>query len=118
MESDSGTFKPYGLSYSGENITSQCIIYETLQLLKSINSTQLVIGRGLDLTQTDVKVFIDKGVPASGLLNNNNKYFYYHHTNADTISVLDPYFLDLCTIVWSSTSFVFADLSIKLPRIQ
>ena len=116
MNSDFGTFRPFGLTFSGNNSRAQCIVYQTLRLLSAINSTKLVIGKGYDLTQSDANEFIEEGVPAAGLLTDIQKYVSYSQTSADTMSAMDPYFLDLCTIVWTTTSFVMSDLSIKLPK--
>jgi carboxypeptidase Q len=112
MESDIGTFTPYGLSYSGTNPTAQCIVNEVLKLLKPINATQLV----LDNKNSDISVFMKKGVPGSSLENLNEKYFYYHHSNGDSMTVEDPKMLDLCTAVWAATSYAFASLDDMLPR--
>ncbi|ODM94782.1 Carboxypeptidase Q [Orchesella cincta] len=59
---------------------------------------------------------IEEGVP--GLSNNNeaDKYFWYHHTEADTITMMDSVELDLNTAMWAVSSYVIADLSVKLPR--
>ncbi len=112
MESDIGTFTPYGLSYSGTSPTAQCIVNEVLQLLKPINATQLV----LDIEGSDIVLFIQKGVPGSSLENKNDNYFYYHHSNGDSMTVEDPKMLDLCTAVWAATSYAFASLEDMLPR--
>lgn len=116
MNSDSGTFRPLGLTFSGNNTRAQCMLYQTLKLLSAINSTQLMIGKGYDLTQSDANEFIKEGLPAAGLLTDNQKYVDYPHTNADTMSAVDPYFLDLCTIVWTAISYVMSDLSARLPK--
>ncbi|CAG2120761.1 unnamed protein product, partial [Medioppia subpectinata] len=70
----------------------------------------------LDLTQSDANEFMDAGVPASGLLNDNSKYWHYSHTSADTISAINPYYMDLCLTLWTSVAYVLADLNAKLPK--
>jgi carboxypeptidase Q len=112
MESDDGTFKPIGLSYSGKNLTGQCIVNEVLQLLRSINATKLY----LEEDGSDIYLFMDRGVPGSSLLNQNDNYFYYHHSNGDTMTVENSDALDLCTVVWTVTSYVFANIDQMLPR--
>ncbi len=115
MESDSGTFTPLGLIFNGNNTLSQCVVYETLQLLQSINSTQLKINRS-GFKATDLSVFVQSGVPSVGLDNKNDKYFYFHHTEGDTMSVLNSEDLDKCTAVWTATAYVFANLNDMLQR--
>jgi len=115
MESDSGTFTPLGLSYSGNNKLSQCIVNEVLQLLKPINASRLAIN-SRQINSTDTAVFVRNGVLAIVLDTENDKYYYFHHTNGDTITAQDPDMLDLCTAVWASTSYVFASLDDMLPR--
>ncbi|XP_049520785.1 LOW QUALITY PROTEIN: carboxypeptidase Q-like [Dermacentor silvarum] len=112
MESDSGTFRPLGLGFSGSNGRARCIVAEVLRLFASINATQLA----LRASEADVSPWNEKGVPALSLSTANDKYFYFHHTEADTMSVLDRHELDLCTALWAAASYVFADLTIRLPR--
>ena len=112
MESDIGTFTPLGLSFSGTNPTAQCIVHETLQLLSSINATKLQLSN----EGSDIELFIQKGVPGASLFNQNDNYFYFHHSDGDTMTVENKDILDLCTIVWASTSYVFAMLNDMLPR--
>ncbi|UYV84973.1 hypothetical protein LAZ67_X004157 [Cordylochernes scorpioides] len=112
MESDIGTFKPLGLTYSGKNKDAQCIIQEVLKLFKGINATQLQITN----EGPDIGVWENAGVPGASLINQNEKYFYYHHSEGDTMTVEDPYYLDLCTAFWTATSYIFADLKDMLPR--
>jgi carboxypeptidase Q len=116
LNSDYGTFRPFGLTLSARNTRAQCIVYQVLQLLHKINATELVVGKSYDLTQSDGNEFMRAGIPASGLLNDNTKHWYYSHTNADTMSAINPYYLDLCSIVWTAASYVLADLTEMLPK--
>ena len=112
MESDYGTFKPTGLTFSGTNTIAQCAIQETLNLLKSINATKLVlVNEG-----SDIVVFLDRGVPGGNLEADNGTYMYYHHSDSDTLTVENSDQLDLCTVVWAATSYVIASLKDMLPR--
>ncbi|KAL3249234.1 hypothetical protein MRX96_056094 [Rhipicephalus microplus] len=80
--------------------------------LPPINATQLTLG----VSEPDIGPWIQKGVPALSLNTVTKKYFYFHHTEGDTMSVLDRHELDLCTALWAAASYIFADLSIRLPR--
>ncbi|XP_067133302.1 carboxypeptidase Q-like [Centruroides vittatus] len=112
MESDIGTFKPLGLTYSGNNTIAQCIMQEILKLMLPINATQLnLMEEGSDTT-----VFMNAGVPGISLVNANEKYFYFHHSNGDTMTVEDPENLDLCTALWTASAYVLADIQEMLPR--
>ncbi|KAL1444634.1 hypothetical protein MTO96_029736 [Rhipicephalus appendiculatus] len=112
MESDSGTFRPLGLAFSGSNKRARCIVAEVLSLFASINATLLTLG----VLEPDLEPWIKQGVPALALNTADERYFYFHHTEADTMSVLDRHELDLCTALWAAASYIFADLSIRLPR--
>jgi len=65
---------------------------------------------------SDITVLIAEGVPGLSLNNANDNYFWYHHTEADTMSMQDSTEMDLGTALWAATSYVFANLSIPLPR--
>ncbi|XP_064459435.1 carboxypeptidase Q-like [Ornithodoros turicata] len=112
MESDHGTFKPLGLTFSGNSTDAQCIVREVVFLMDSMNATELVEGD----TTPDLKYFVEAGVPGAGLHNENDKYFYFHHSQGDTMTVLNSTELDMCTALWTVSSYVFADMSIMLPR--
>lgn len=112
MESDIGTFTPLGLSFSGKNLTSQCVMKHILQFLAPINATRLQLNN----EGSDVTLMIDYGVPISSLDNSNDKYFNYHHTEADTMTVLSSEDLDKCLTVWTVVSYVVASLDQQLPR--
>ena len=111
MESDSGTFTPTGLSYSGTNLTAQCTMYEILKLMAPINATQLTIR----LAGSDVKELHKRGVPVSSLDTQNERYFYFHHTEGDTMSVLDKDELDKCQALWTAVSYALAAIDDILP---
>lgn len=112
MESDIGTFTPNGLTFSGQNSTAQCVMWELLRLMHPINATRLTIHP----EGSDVQVFLDQGVPISSLDTQNDKYFYYHHTEADTMSVENEDDLDKCLAVWTSISYALASLEFPLPN--
>ncbi|XP_054158577.1 carboxypeptidase Q-like [Oppia nitens] len=113
MESDMGTFTPTGITYSGRNLTAQCIINELLSLLKPINASQLKIGRE---DGPDIELLVEKGVPGASLDTRNDRYFYYHHTAGDTMSMMSTRDLDLCTAVWAAIAYGLASIDDQLPR--
>ncbi|KAK2150434.1 hypothetical protein LSH36_405g02065 [Paralvinella palmiformis] len=113
MESDYGTFKPFGVGFTGSD-TARAIIKEIVAMLETINTT------GVDTTgeSPDTDMWIAAGVPGVNLWNANDKYFYYHHSNGDSIIMQNPDDLDLCVIVWTVVAYVVANLEDKLPRLD
>ncbi|GAB6027350.1 hypothetical protein CHUAL_001626 [Chamberlinius hualienensis] len=111
MESDEGTAKPWGLTYSGTD-DAACIIQEILKLTDSINATQLFRP---DLG-SDTPVFSDLGVPTSSLVTFAANYFDFHHSNGDTMTVLNPDWMDESLVLWTVSSYVLANITEKLPR--
>lgn len=112
MESDTGTFDPIGLDFSGTP-EAQCIFKEVLSLMAPINATEFKtpVGGG-----PDISVWTGRGFPGASLMNKNDKYFWFHHTQGDSMLVEDPDSLDRCTALFAATAYVIADLSIDLPK--
>ncbi|XP_022169300.1 carboxypeptidase Q-like [Myzus persicae] len=113
IESDEGTFQPYGIEFHGSE-TSACIMVEVAKLFDSINATSMKSSK--DNVGSDIEVFEDLNIPGLSLLNRNEKYFWYHHTEADTMAVEDPDSLDLNTAMFAVISYIIADLSVELPK--
>ncbi len=113
FEADFGMFKPVGLDFWG-NEEAGCIVNEVLKLVKSINASEF--NRYETYVPADIALMQAEGVPGLSLNNDNEKYFWYHHTEADTISMIDSDELDLNTALWAVSSFVLADIPVKLPR--
>ncbi|XP_055371912.1 carboxypeptidase Q-like [Condylostylus longicornis] len=111
MESDSGTFTPLGLGFSGNN-EAKCILKEILKLMKNLNATRLYNGADTP----DLGFWLNRGFPGASLKNANEKYFWFHHSAGDTMEVLNSDDLDKATALFSATAFVIADLSIDIPR--
>ena len=112
MESDEGTFRPLGLSFSGSG-QAGCILKEVLKLMKPLNATQF--ASPMD-GGPDIEYFTEIGVPGAALLNANERYFWFHHSDGDRMTVEQPEDLDMCTALWAASAFVIADLSIDMPR--
>lgn len=113
IESDEGTFQPYGIEFHGSE-TSACIMVEVAKLFDSINATTMQ-SRKYNVG-SDIEVFENMNIPGLSLLNRNEKYFWYHHTEADTMAVEDPDSLDLNTAMFAVISYIIADLSVELPK--
>ncbi|XP_067011004.2 carboxypeptidase Q isoform X2 [Anabrus simplex] len=112
MESDEGTFKPMGLSFSGSK-DAGCVLKEILKLLAPLNATQFATPQD---GGPDIQQWNQMGVPGSSLLNDNGRYYWFHHSNGDTMSLEDPRALDFCTAVWTAAAYVIADLKEDIPR--
>ncbi|XP_075744365.1 carboxypeptidase Q-like [Rhipicephalus microplus] len=112
MESDTGTFKPKGLAFSGHSERAKCVIAEVLSLFSNIDATELTIGADAP----DLSLWIKAGFPVASLTTHNGRYFYFHHTDGDTMTVHDAKVLDLCTAMWAGVSYILADLHESLPR--
>lgn len=113
MESDTGTFRPNGIAYSGHNEESRCIMREIMHFLKPIRASSLKFSNS---SGPDIAQWTQTGIPGAILDSDNHDYFNYHHTHADTMTYVNSYDLDLCTILWTVVSFVVADLEEMLPR--
>ena len=111
MESDSGTFMPKGISFTGGE-KAAAIMREVMRLLKPINVTNLTVKNFYG----EISFWVHDGVPGGLLDNENSKYFYFHHSNGDTMTVQDPDAMDLCAAVWAVVAYTVADLDELLPR--
>ncbi|XP_064622443.1 carboxypeptidase Q-like isoform X2 [Lineus longissimus] len=114
MESDMGTFTPYGLTFDGSQ-KAKVIMQSVLDMLKRINATELKYVNNTG-DNGDTGGWVNAGVPGVALLNRNENYFDFHHTNGDTITVQDPHMMDLCSAVWASVAYTVANLEEMLPR--
>ena len=85
MESDEGTFRPMGLSFSGSP-QAGCILRQILSLMKPLNATQF--ESPMD-GGPDIEYFTGVGVPGASLINANERYFWYHHSDGDRMTVQD-----------------------------
>uniref|UniRef100_A0A9L0J9R9 Carboxypeptidase Q n=1 Tax=Equus asinus TaxID=9793 RepID=A0A9L0J9R9_EQUAS len=111
MESDSGTFLPSGLQFTGSD-KARAIMEEVMSLLKPINITQVFrAGEG-----TDINFWIQAGVPGASLLDDLHKYFSFHHSHGDTMTVMDPKQMNIAAALWAVVSYVVADMEEMLPR--
>ena len=114
IESDSGGFKPEGLSLDmeddGREQQAVPMLTEILSLLKPIGATRATTGfSGVDVAQLK-----PSGTACLGLRVDGRLYFNTHHTRADTVDKVNPRELNDCAITLAVTSFVLADMPGKL----
>lgn len=111
MESDSGTFLPTGLQFTGSD-KARAIMKEVMSLLQPLNITQVYSdGEG-----TDIDFWMQAGVPGASLRDDLYKYFSFHHSHGDTMTVMDPKQMNVAAAVWTVVSYVVADMEEMLPR--
>ncbi|KAM9309420.1 carboxypeptidase Q-like [Pholidichthys leucotaenia] len=111
MESDSGTFTPVALQFTGSD-AAQKVMEEVVKLLAPINTTKLETGG----EGTDIAPWIQAGVPGASLHVADSRYFWFHHTEGDTMTVQNAQDMNLCSALWAVVAYVVADLQEMLPR--
>ena len=111
FESDLGVFTPYGIQFTG-SAKAKAVMQEIGKLLTSINSSAVYDNGG----GTDVNWWQQEGVPTGSLANHNERYFWFHHSDGDTMTVLDPLEMNLCSAVWTVYAYILADMDDLLPR--
>ncbi|KAK9884491.1 hypothetical protein WA026_007332 [Henosepilachna vigintioctopunctata] len=112
MESDEGTFTPYGLNYVSGN-RGACILEEVVKLFAPLNATSSLRS---DYVGSDITLWLMDGIPGASLLQRNENYFWFHHSPGDTMDVEDPVSLDKNTALWAATAYILADLKEDFPR--
>lgn len=111
FESDEGVFTPYGMLFTGAP-KAKAVMAQIGQLLNAVNSSEVYDNGG----GTDVNWWRKDGVPTASIANHNEKYFWFHHSNGDTMTVLDPVEMNLCSAVWATYAYVLANMDELLPR--
>ena len=111
FESDMGVFMPYGIGFTGSN-KAEAIMLQISMLLADINSTTVSDNGG----ETDTNWWKDLGVPLGTLMTNNKRYFWFHHSNGDTMTVMNPIEMNLCSAVFAVYAYILADMDDMLPR--
>ena len=114
IESDSGGFRPEGLSIDLEDSDKQEIavrqLSEILQLLEPVGSTRAKSG----FSGADVNPLKPSDCACLGLNVDGRLYFNTHHTHADTVDKVNPKELTDCAITVAVAAFVFADMEGEL----
>ncbi len=112
MESDSGTFAPTGIAFTGSRAAKPIIQSLSAFLGSRLNAGKLEEGAG----EMDIAPLLAEGVPNLGLRVQRERYFWYHHTAADTVDKVDPTDLAHCTAVTAVMAYALAELETPLPR--
>ncbi len=114
IESDSGGFKPQGLSIDLQDEDKEQValtqLAEILKLLKPLGATRANTG----YSGADVGQLKQLGTACMGLEVDGRLYFNTHHTWADTVDKVNPKELTDCAITLAVTAFVFADMPNRL----
>ena len=110
IESDSGGFKPQGISIDMQDEDKQEVALEqltsVLSLLEPIGATRAKKGSsGADVGQLKVL-----GTACMGLNVDGRLYFNTHHTHADTVDKVRPKELTDCAITLAVAAYVIADM--------
>ncbi len=112
MESDSGTFAPTGIAFTGSRAARPVIQALGAFLGSRLNAGKVEEGAG----EMDIAPLLEEGVPNLGLRVQRERYFWYHHTPADTVDKVDPADLARCTAVMAATAYTLAELETAIPR--
>eukprot|EP00742_Colponemidia_sp_Colp-10_P005288 GILJ01005649.1.p1 GENE.GILJ01005649.1~~GILJ01005649.1.p1 ORF type:complete len:510 (-),score=81.93 GILJ01005649.1:214-1743(-) len=123
LETDGGTFTPYGISFSGHDAAYSILADIGQKHLSDIGAGNVTKGGG----GTDIGPMCDDGVPCAALIVLDpftykqqgeipDGYFWFHHTPADTITAINPAQLDLCAASLAVWAYSIADLETLLPR--
>ena len=111
IESDAGTFKPEGFSFTGSEKAMPYL--QTIgHLLTDVGAERLKWGAGV----SDIMHLVSDGVPVMGLDVDRTRYFWYHHTAADTVDKLDRDEFNRCVAASAVMMWIVADMPTRLPR--
>jgi len=114
IESDSGGFKPKGLSIDMEDEAKEQLalrqLTKILSLLESVGATRVDTG----YSGADVGQLKSLGTACMGLNVDGRLYFNTHHTWADTVDKVNPKELTDCAITLAVAAYVIADMPNRL----
>ena len=114
IESDSGGFRPEGLSIEMEDDDQEQLavvqLGKVLELLKPIGADRATTG----FSGVDVSKLKPSGTACMGLRVDGRLYFNTHHTTADTVDKVNPKELTDCVITVAVAAYVIADLPVQL----
>jgi carboxypeptidase Q len=113
MESDNGTFTPYGFRFSGSD-AALAQVQQVAALLQPIGANQ--VTREKESPEADIAPLVEKGVPGVGLDVDRTRYFWFHHSDGDTLDKVDPAELARCVAAMAVLAYVVADLPDPLAR--
>jgi carboxypeptidase Q len=113
MESDNGTFTPYGFRFSGSN-AALARMQQVGALLRPIGAGR--VTKEAESPEADIAPLVERGVPGAGLDVERSRYFWYHHAEGDTLDKVDPAELARCVAALAVMAYVVADLPDALPQ--
>ena len=118
IESDSGGFRPQGLSIEMQDDDKQRTavvqLGKILKLLEPVGSTRVTEG----YSGADVSPLKPTGTACMGLRVDGRLYFNTHHTAADTVDKVKPKELTDCVATVAVAAFIIADLPQPLGSSQ
>jgi carboxypeptidase Q len=116
IESDSGAYRPKGLSIDMENDRQELVamdqITSVMSLLKPMGAHRVNSG----YSGVDVGKLKEIGAVCMGLEVDGRLYFNQHHTWADTVDKVNPKDLTDCAITLAVAAYVVADLPIQVGQ--
>jgi carboxypeptidase Q len=113
MESDNGTFTPYGFRFTGSD-AALALVQQVGELLQPIGAGK--VTREQESPEADIAPLVERGVPGMGLDVERSRYFWFHHSEGDTLDKVDPVALARCVAALAVMAYVVADLPDPLPR--
>ena len=112
LESDSGTDRPIGFSWTA-GPSAEPFVREVATLLQALGADALSPGGG----GADVGTLRVAGVPMFGFRQDSSRYFDYHHTANDTFDKIDPEGLDRNVAAVAVFAYCAASTPEMLERI-
>ncbi|KAK9767134.1 hypothetical protein K7432_003293 [Basidiobolus ranarum] len=124
LESDSGNFKPWGISFQGSSEAQQAVAKIGAEHLSVLSAGNVVKGGA----GADVDNLCQAGVPCAEFITADHitgltpdaayqkGYFYYHHTAGDRMEALDATDLSANAATMATWAYVIAEMEQTLPR--
>ena len=112
LESDSGTDRPVGFSWTA-GPSAEAFVREIAEILEPLGAGALSPGGG----GADVGFLKIAGVPMFSVRQDSSRYFDYHHTANDTFDKIDPEGLDRNVAAVAAFAYCAASVPEFLERI-
>lgn len=116
IESDSGVYRPKGLSVDMQDerkaLAAQEQLASVMSLLKPLGAHRVNTG----YSGVDVGLLKEIGAVCMGLEVDGRLYFNQHHTWADTVDKVNPADLTECAITMAVAAYVVADLPVQIGK--
>ena len=114
IESDSGGFRPQGLSIemADDDQQQRAVVQlgQILKLLQPVGATRVTEG----YSGADINPLKESGTACMGLRVDGRLYFNTHHTHADTVDKVNPKELSDCVATVAVSAFIIADIQKRL----